>query len=76
MRTVVEYAKTGKPYFFLEYPDGTMYLYDALIIPCQYGRQMFARELGVIDRWDWQRHPYFERTIETGRRLRDRLKTK
>lgn len=76
MRAVIEYAKTGKPYFFLEYPDGTMYLYDALIIPCQYGRQIFARELGVIDRWDWQRHPYFEKTIETGRRLRDRLKAK
>jgi ATP adenylyltransferase len=75
MRTVIEYAKTGKSYFFLEYP-GTMFLYDALPIPCQYGRQIFARELGVIDKWDWRRYPYFKETIETGRRLRDRLKTR
>lgn len=70
---VVEYAEAGKPYFFLECPDATMYLYDALGLPCQYGRKVFARVLGIPGKWDWRRYPYIEKMIETGSRLRSRI---
>ena len=74
--TIVDYAKAGNPYFFLECSDGTMYMYDALLLPCQYGRQVLARVLGVLEQWDWRRYPYYERMIETVRRLRIRMEMK
>lgn len=76
MNAVVEYAKTGKPYFFLECPDGTKYLYNARALPCQYGRQLFAREFGALDKWDWHYHPFIEKMIETRCHLRDQVKKK
>jgi diadenosine tetraphosphate (Ap4A) HIT family hydrolase len=73
---VVEYAKEGNPYFYLECPNDAMYLYDASFLQCQYGRKVFARVLGILERWDWRRYPYFERMIETGNRLRNRIEKK
>lgn len=76
MNAIVDYAKTGKPYFFLECPDGTMYLYDAVALPCQYGRQIFAREYGVLENWDWHYYPFKERMIETSCSLKNRIERK
>ena len=73
IHAVVEYAKAGKPYFFLEYPGEEMYLYDASALPCQYGRQIFASVLGVLENWDWQRYPFFKKMIETQCQLRNQI---
>lgn len=76
INAVVEYAKLGKPYFFLECPNGTMYLYDANILPCQYGRKIFASEIGIIDEWDWHYYPFKKKMIETSCALKNRMKRK
>lgn len=68
-----EYAAAGRPYFFLESSDSTMYLYDASSLPCQYGRQVVARLLGIPEQWDWRMYPHLDRMVETRSRLTARL---
>jgi diadenosine tetraphosphate (Ap4A) HIT family hydrolase len=70
---VAECAKAKRPYFFFECSDRTMYLYQVPLLPCQYGRQVLACELGNPAEWDWRTHPSYDMAIETGNRLRVRL---
>lgn len=73
INTVVDYARAGKPYFYLECSDGSMFLYNALLLPCQFGRKVFASKLGIPKKWDWRRFPYLEKMIETRCRLKNRI---
>ncbi len=72
--TVITYAKSGKPYFYIDFSDGTMYMYDAVAIPCQFGRQMVTHQLGLLDQWDWRKHPQKERMLKTSCQLRECIK--
>ena len=74
--SIFEFVKAGRPYFYLECSDGTVYLYDSTMLPCQYGRQVFARILKMNysdSRWDWRIFPFKERMVKTTRRLRKRI---
>ena len=67
-----ELRKRGErkePYFYLECSDGSMFLYDEHILPCQFGRQMIARQVGALGTWDWRDHPLYDRASDTWRKL-------
>ena len=74
INTMIDYAKSEKPYFYFETSDGSMYLYNATSIPSQFGRKMITRLLGIPDQWDWEVYPYIDRMLETQGRLHARFK--
>ena len=71
---VIEYATQGKPYFYFECSNKSMYLFDANDLPCQFGRKVIARILGCTDEWDWAIFPYHNRMIKTSNRLLPHLR--
>jgi hypothetical protein len=67
---IIQFAKTGAPYFFIESSDGKMYLYDGIWLPCQYGRRVFTRIVWDAEKWDWRKYPYKAKAIKTARQLK------
>jgi hypothetical protein len=51
------FAKEGKPYIFLWFPDGTMLIQDATNMPKQFIRRVVANMVGKECEWDWVEHP-------------------
>jgi diadenosine tetraphosphate (Ap4A) HIT family hydrolase len=76
IRTIEEVRKCverGQAYFFLECSDGSMFLYNESVLPCQYGRQIVAQHIGLdIDKYDWHLNPEYERAAATWKKLSQR----
>jgi len=58
-------AEAGKPYLYLETPDGTSRVATGPEIPSQALRRAYAAELGEVDRYDWKAFPRLEVVQET-----------
>lgn len=72
---VASYANVGEAYFLFECSGGDTYVYEAPLLPCQYGRQVFARLLALNGQWDWRSFPFYDRMTATAERLRIRMET-
>lgn len=63
--SISEFVKAGTPYFYVEDSDGNASVYDALLLPCQYGRRVIANFVGKPSFWNWRRYPYKAETLRT-----------
>jgi diadenosine tetraphosphate (Ap4A) HIT family hydrolase len=69
--SVISFSKTGNPYFFLEISDRRMYLFDALLLPCQFGRRVLAQLVHLNNHWNWRKYPFESNAINTTRKLQE-----
>jgi len=44
------------PYLFYEDSCGKIFLFETPILPSQFFRQLLAKELGCVEKWDWRRY--------------------
>ena len=71
VKNITEYSQAGNPYFYVEISDKRMMFYDAILLPCQYGRRIVAKLVNKSDKWDWRKYSYESDMIKTTRQLKD-----
>jgi diadenosine tetraphosphate (Ap4A) HIT family hydrolase len=62
------------PYLFYRNTKKEMFVFDVPPVISQYFRQILAKKLNKIDRWDWRRYSGKKEMINTIKRLRGVLK--
>ena len=62
------------PYLFYQNNQGEMYVFDAPIVVSQYFRQLLAKKLNRVDKWNWRTYYGKEEMINTIKKLRGVLK--
>jgi diadenosine tetraphosphate (Ap4A) HIT family hydrolase len=69
-----EKYKKGIPYLFFENSNREMYVFEAPLVESQYFRKLVAKNLGLIDKWDWRSNPGKYEIIATTEKLRKILR--
>ena len=65
-----EKYKKGIPYLFFENSNQEMYVFEAPLVDSQYFRKLVAKNLGLIDKWDWRSNPGNNEIMATTEKLR------
>jgi ATP adenylyltransferase len=69
-KSLKNYSKTGNPYFYIEGATGKPELFDAILMPCQYGRRVIARLVNKSNYWDWRKYKFIANMIKTTRQVK------
>lgn len=70
LQSLKDYSKTGNPYFYIEGANGKSELFDAILMPCQYGRRVIARLVNKKNYWDWRKYKFIANMIKTTRQIK------